>query len=111
MRVGDDEDEDEDEDEDDDDDDDGDGSDAADENLDRLARMERYALYFDNFFTMVRCLRPWTEAEDTIEYREQRATELFNAGLRRPPASSTAQPLAFALIRGLPSQPRCVGKI
>ena len=102
-------------DDDDDDDDDDEGSSAedsqaAEEDLDRLKIIELHALYFDNFFSMVRCLAPWKEAIDTEEYREARATELFNAGTRPPPASSTALAPACTLSRGLcaRSQPRCV---
>ena len=80
------------------------------EDSDRLDRIELYANIYDHFFAMVCCLRPWKEAEDTSEYREQRATDLFNAGPRLPHTSSTAQPPACALSRGLcaRSQPRCV---
>ena len=62
----------------------GEAADAEAEDRDRLSKMETDSLKMDNFFTMVRACRPWKEEEDTKEYREQRATELFNAGNRAP---------------------------
>ena len=44
------------------------------------ARKLLYAGYLDDFLKVVRAVRPFTE--DTPEYRMERATELFNAGVR-----------------------------
>ena len=71
-------------DDDDDDDGDDDSEEAAQEDEDRHMVIERDSLYWDNFFAMCSCFASWTEEEDTVEFREKRATKLFNAGSRAP---------------------------
>ena len=60
--------------------DDSAGSDQEDSEAEQVGGLEAAAQYWDNFLALVAALqRPW-DADDTDEYREERAVEAFNLG-------------------------------